>query len=63
MDEQTLSTRDAAKVLGVEPTTLKKWRLEGRGLPWVEVSSRKAVYRRKDLEQFLDERTRRPRRR
>lgn len=55
-DNLCLSNAQAAAVLGISPKTLPNWRLEGRSPPFVRVG-RRVVYRRADLEQWLNDRT------
>lgn len=47
---------EAARVLGVEPATLEKWRRNGRGPRFVRYSHRCVRYRLRDLEAFQDAR-------
>ncbi len=55
--EELLTARQAARVLGVVPRTLKAWRKDGRELPFVRLSSRAIRYRRSDLEDFITRKT------
>lgn len=49
-----LNTEEAARVLGIAPTTLATWRCTGRvPLPYVKIG-RRVGYRPADLERFLD---------
>ena len=44
---------EAAELLGVKPSTLAAWAcLKSVDLPYVRIGSR-AMYRRKDIEQFI----------
>jgi excisionase family DNA binding protein len=52
----TLTAHEAAKVLGLAPSTLAKLRLNGNGPTYCKLG-RRVVYRRADLEQWLESRT------
>lgn len=54
--QSTLSVNEAAKVLGLSPSTLAKMRLHGSGPVYCKLG-RRMVYRRTDLEQWLQSRT------
>lgn len=54
--ESSLSTRDAAARLGLSVNTLRAWRHERRGPPFIAISSRKCVYRIADLDAFAEAR-------
>lgn len=49
----------AAQYLGIAKSTLNKSRLTGDGPPFVKVGSRSVVYRKADLDKFLEARLRR----
>ena len=51
----TLTACDAAKVLGLAPSTLAKLRLFGNGPTYCKLG-RRVVYRQKDLEDWLESR-------
>ena len=51
----TLSAGEAAKVLGLAPSTLAKLRLSGNGPVYCKLG-RRVVYRRADLEVWLESR-------
>ncbi|MGF7163255.1 excisionase family DNA binding protein [Rhodoligotrophos appendicifer] len=52
-----LNTEQAANVIGVTERTLSTWRHTGHvRIPYVKIG-RKVVYRRSDLERYLDEHT------
>ena len=57
--EELLTTRDAARVLGMRPSALESWRWKGEGPPHVRLTARAIRYRREDLERFIAERLRR----
>ena len=59
MKEQLLTTRDAAKYLGLKPSCLDNWRWRGDGPQYVQVSTRAIRYRLSDLEAFVTDRLRR----
>jgi predicted site-specific integrase-resolvase len=54
---RTTDTVGAAERLGVEPETLRNWRWQGSGPPFVKMG-RSVRYRLTDLADWLDERTR-----
>lgn len=52
--KETLSNKEAAALLGCTPKTLEVWRCTGRvRIPYHKVG-RRVVYRRRDLEAFLE---------
>ncbi len=51
----TLTAGEAAKLLGLAPSTLAKLRLSGNGPVYCKLG-RRVVYRREDLEAWLDSR-------
>jgi predicted DNA-binding transcriptional regulator AlpA len=52
----TLTAGEAAKVLGLAPSTLAKLRLSGNGPVYCKLG-RRVVYRQRDLEAWLESRT------
>lgn len=54
----TLSAREAASRLGLEPGTLANWRWSGQGPRFVKIGGR-VRYRLSDLSIWLDQQTRR----
>jgi len=54
-DDELLIEEEAAEYLRQAPTTLRQWRHLRKGPAWVKVGKR-ALYRRSDLERFIDER-------
>jgi len=52
----TVTTGEAAKLLGLAPSTLAKLRLNGNGPLYCKLG-RRVVYRRSDLETWLQSRT------
>lgn len=53
-----ITTVEAARRLGLHPTTLGTWRVEGRGPKYVKLGARKVRYRESDIEDWLDRNTR-----
>lgn len=58
-DTVLLREEEAAKFLNVSPRTLQGWRVTGGGPPFVKYSNRCVRYRQEDLDQWIEERTRR----
>lgn len=54
MNDPLLTTPEAAAVLRLAPETLKKWRHMRKGPPFA-VIGRGIVYRRSDLDQYIDQ--------
>lgn len=50
-----LTTHQAAAVLGLQPSTLKKWRLLGIGPKYIRVGPKSIRYRLSDLKKVLSE--------
>lgn len=60
MTEQLVPSPQAARMLGVEPQTLRVWRLLGKGPRYCRLSDNargRAAYRVEDLEEWLRART------
>ena len=55
--EPVFDTHSAAPLLGVKPGTLEVWRCQGKGPRFVKSGSR-VVYRLRDINEYLDSRTR-----
>jgi len=55
------TTEEAARCLGIAPTTLHKWRVQGSHLPFVKFGGAKGSvrYRQRDLDLFIERSTRR----
>jgi predicted DNA-binding transcriptional regulator AlpA len=53
--EQWFSTNELADFLGIDPSSLRRWRTARppQGPPWVKVSDRVTVYRRADVDAWL----------
>ncbi|RWG78546.1 helix-turn-helix domain-containing protein [Mesorhizobium sp.] len=50
---QTLRTDDAARYVGISPSTLSKMRLRGEGPPYAKIGKRIVVYNKDDLAEWL----------
>lgn len=55
-NENLLTRREAAELLGLKPQTLAVWAVSGKYLPYVRCG-RAARYKRSDIEQFIRLRT------
>lgn len=51
-----MTTEELSVMLRIAVATLRQWRSEGKGPPWVKVN-RAVRYRREDVERWLEERT------
>jgi hypothetical protein len=53
--QEWLSTNELAAFLGVDPSSLRRWRTSNppTGPAWVKVSDRVTVYRRTDVDVWL----------
>ena len=51
------SVKEVAEIFGVHPHTLRRWRNQDVGPPYVRIGI-KVKYRKEDLEKFVEERTR-----
>jgi excisionase family DNA binding protein len=51
-----LSTKEAARLLGVHPNTLSKWRIRGTGPRFIKAGNM-IRYRKSDIEAWLQNRT------
>lgn len=59
MNERWLTTREAAKLIGVHPGTLANWRVQGGGPPFKETTVgrfRFVRYRPEDVDKFVEKR-------
>lgn len=54
--KELLSTVEAAEWLGLEEATLREWRSDQKGPPYIEISARCIRYALKDLEKYIAER-------
>ncbi|MEX0730600.1 MAG: helix-turn-helix domain-containing protein [Aquisalimonadaceae bacterium] len=59
MDNQMLTTREAAAYLNVSKAFLERDRWAGAQIPFLRVGSRAVRYRRSDLDSYLNSRIRR----
>ena len=50
------TTAELAARLGLRPTTLRAWRGDGRGPPYVRLSASRVGYRPADVESWLERR-------
>ncbi|TIQ44618.1 helix-turn-helix domain-containing protein [Mesorhizobium sp.] len=50
---QILRTDDAARYVGISPSTLSKMRLRGEGPPYAKIGKRIVVYDKGDLAHWL----------
>lgn len=51
-----ISTKQAAKMLGAEPATLRGWRCAKIGPPFIRISSRSVKYDERDIQTYVAER-------
>ena len=58
LDGEWLSTEEVAKLLGVDPSTIRRWRTARptQGPPFVRLSSRVTVYSTSDVRRWLERR-------
>ena len=58
LDGGWLSTEEVAKLLGVDPSTIRRWRTARptQGPPFVRLSSRVTVYSMSDVRRWLERR-------
>ena len=54
-DERWLSTHEVAAMLGVDPSTVRRWRSSRppQGPPFVKVSPRRTIYSATDVQGWL----------
>jgi len=55
MPETFLNTRKAANWIGYKPETLRQWRTNGIGPPYIRVLGKLVRYRASDVERWMDE--------
>ncbi len=53
MDLEIMSSREAAEYLSLSMVTLKLWRRDGFGPPYIQVHKRLVRYRKVDIDQWL----------
>jgi predicted DNA-binding transcriptional regulator AlpA len=58
LDGDWLSTEELARLLGVDPSTIRRWRTARptQGPPFVRLSSRVTVYSTSDVRRWLEQR-------
>ncbi|GAB2749905.1 hypothetical protein GCM10027174_25480 [Salinifilum aidingensis] len=58
LEGQWYTTEELAKVLGIDGSTLRRWRTMAppQGPPFVQISDRVTMYHAEDVEQWLDAR-------
>ena len=58
-DASLLHTAEVAELLGMKPQTLRKWRLSGCGPTYIRLGGPlgRVLYRRSDIDVWLDART------
>ena len=54
--QTVLTTKQAAKYLGVSEAALRLWRSEGKGPRWFKAGVRMVRYLRSDLDLWIEER-------
>jgi hypothetical protein len=54
-----LNANEAGQILKLAPATLRNWRVQGRGPPWIRLSRRAIRYRIEDIAFWLAAQTRR----
>jgi predicted DNA-binding transcriptional regulator AlpA len=52
----TLSTKEAAEKIGIEPSTLRTWRAQQRGPRYFQLNARNVRYAVRDVENYVNER-------
>lgn len=56
MQDPLLTTKQAARLLALQPCTLEKWRHTGDGPLFLKIGLRSVRYTREDLQSFLERR-------
>lgn len=60
MPSTTLMTpKEVAELIGCHEVTLRRWRLEGKGPPFIQIVGT-VKYRKEDIEEWLEKNTTRP---
>lgn len=57
-EARLLSTNEVARLLGLEPRTLRAWRSRGIGPDFVRLSRQCVRYRQTDVSKYIDARAR-----
>ena len=52
--DRLLNQEQAAELLGISPSTVNSWRVQGRGPAFVRISTRCVRYRYEDLIQYIE---------
>jgi DNA-binding transcriptional MerR regulator len=60
-DREHLTVSEVSRLFRCHESTLRRWRLLGIGPTYVETAAGRVLYPRRDLEQYVAERTRTPR--
>jgi len=55
-ESRLLREREAARLLGMSPRTLQRWRCMGQGPPFVRCGLRAIAYRQEDLAAWIEAR-------
>jgi len=58
MQKELLSTKEAARMLGVSAAFLERDRWAGARIPFIKVGSRAVRYRRSDLDAYIERQVR-----
>lgn len=56
MDERLLTTKEAARYLGVSASFLERDRWAGAKIPFIKLGNRAVRYRQEDLDNFIESR-------
>lgn len=59
-NKKIISTREAADILGLDDSTLRKWRRQGKGPRVIDYGDNCYRYRRSEVERYRDESERDP---
>ncbi len=54
--QRLLTTKQAAELLGLKPSTLRAWRCSRIGPPYIQLGPRNIKYPEGELEKYVDER-------
>ena len=54
MSQHVRRTPAAAEYIGHKPSTLEKWRVQGKGPRFVKIGSRSVGYTEEDLDAFIE---------
>lgn len=56
LQQDTLTTVEAAAMLGISPATLRGWKAQRIGPPFIQFSPRCVRYDHRDIQQYVNER-------